>query len=126
MNEVEEFILTQSRNQKEILEYLNNLMMSIPEIVCKIRYKIPFYYRKSWICYLNPTKNNKVELAFTRGNELSNEQNILEAQGRKQVFGATFSNIKEIPRVKILEIIQEAILLDETIPYSSKRKRKNG
>lgn len=126
MTEVEEFILNKSGNQKEILEYLHNLMMTFPEIVSKVRYKIPFYYRKSWICYLNPIKNNKVEFTFTRGNELSNDQDLLDSRGRKQVSGITFANVKEIPKQTIIEIIQEAILLDETIPYASKRKRKNG
>jgi len=36
----------------------------------------------------------------------------------------TFNNLKEIPVKAIEEIIQEAILLDEKIPYASKRKKK--
>ncbi|MEE9432004.1 MAG: DUF1801 domain-containing protein [Melioribacteraceae bacterium] len=122
MNDVEYYILNKDGNQNEVLQYFHNLMMSFPEIVSKIRYQIPFYYRKSWICYLNPTKNNEVEFAFTRGNELSNEQGLLESKGRKQVYSITFPNVKEIRKEKILEIIQEAILLDETILYASKRK----
>ncbi|MCP5062578.1 MAG: DUF1801 domain-containing protein [Ignavibacteriae bacterium] len=122
MRNVEYYIYNFTGQQKEIMEYIHNLMMSFPEIVSKIRYKIPFYYRKSWICYLNPIKNNKVEFAFTRGNELSNEQGLLESKERKQVYSITILDIKEIPRETILEIIQEAILLDETKPYVSKRK----
>jgi hypothetical protein len=28
----------------------------------KIRFKIPFYYRKSWVCYLNSTKQGNIDL----------------------------------------------------------------
>jgi len=90
----------------------------------KIRFKIPFYYGRSWICYLNPVKNNKVELVFVRGNELSNDQGILQNKGRKQVYGIEFEKVSEIPMQQLNEIIQEAILLDETKPYKSKRKLK--
>ncbi|HYG37394.1 MAG TPA: DUF1801 domain-containing protein [Cytophagales bacterium] len=124
MDEVEEFILNYDGGQKETLLYFHNLMMSFPEITAKIRYKIPFYYRKSWLCYLNPSKNGKVEFAFTRGNELSNEQGLLDSKGRRQVFSVTFSSIKEIPEAAILEVIQEAILLDDTIGYTSTRKKQ--
>jgi len=92
-------------------------------LIPKIRFKIPFYYNKSWICYLNPIKPNAIELAFTRGNELSNVQAILQSKGRKQVMSITFTKVKEIPVNAIEEIVQEAILLDEQIPYASKRKK---
>ena len=126
MEDAQEFILDYSNSQREVLQYFHDLMTSYPEIISKIRYKIPFYYRRSWICYLNPTKDGKIEFAFTRGNELSNQQGLLESKGRKQVYGITVSNINEIPKDTINEIIQEAILLDETVPYASKRtvKRK--
>lgn len=89
----------------------------------KITYKIPFYYKKSWICYLNPLKNGAIELAFTRGNELSNAQGLLQRKGRKQVRGIDLQNMGRIPVEPIEEIIHEAILLDENIPYTSKRQK---
>ncbi len=122
MNEVDLFILEKEGHQQAVLQFLNNLMMSNPEIVQKIRYKVPFYYRKSWICYLNPNKKTgAVEMVFLRGNELSNEQGLLEAKGRKQVLGVTFSEVKDIPVETLIEVIQEAIWLDDTVPYASKR-----
>ncbi len=125
METVQRFILHQEAKQRTILQFLHDLLLAHPEIICKIRYKIPFYYRKSWICYLNPVrKKDAIELAFVRGNELSNEQGLLESKGRKQVFGITFSSVEEIPQRALLELIQEAILLDETVPYASKRRKK--
>lgn len=121
MDVVTDFIYDQEEPRQEILLYLHELISSYPELIGKIRYKIPFYYRKSWICYLNPTKDGGVELAFPRGNELSNEQGLLMANGRKQVRGMTFYKIKDIPEDAIHEILAEALLLDEEVAYKSKR-----
>lgn len=121
---VEDFILDYSGNQKRVLHFLHNLLMSEYRLIDKIRFKIPFYYRKSWICYMNPMKDGAIELAFTRGNELSNERGLLQSKGRKQVFGIEFRNTTEIPEKELKEILHEAIMLDETIPYASKRKNK--
>jgi len=124
MNEVDLFILEKEGHQQAVLQFLNDLMMSNPEIIQKIRYKVPFYYRKSWICYLNPNKKTgAVEMVFLRGNELSNEQGLLEAKGRKQVLGVTFSKVIDIPVDTLMEVIQEAIWLDDTVPYQSPNRR---
>jgi hypothetical protein len=79
---------------------------------------------KSWICYLNPGKNKSVEFAFVRGNELSNSQKILESRGRKQVLSIELTALSQIPIKELTEIIQEAILLDDTVPYQSKRSKR--
>ena len=124
MTAVEDFIYQFDGNQREVLLYFHQLLTTDLNLTEKIRYKIPFYYGKSWICYLNPTKDGKIEYAFTRGNELSNAQGLLENKGRKQVYSVTFEKVSDIPQSIISEIIQEAILLDETTPYQSKRKSK--
>lgn len=123
MNDIEAYIAELDGPQQEVMDYLHRLMASYPEVTAKIRYKIPFYYRRSWICYLNPTKDGGVELAFTRGNELSNEQGLLDARGRKQVSGAVFYQLKDIPEEALHEVLQEAFLLDEEVPYGVRRKR---
>jgi hypothetical protein len=122
MTKAEEFIYHHEGQQREIMLYLHHALVNEFNLTSKISYKIPFYYRKSWICYLNPTKDNKVELAFTRGNELSNMNGLLEFKGRKQVAGMEFYQLKDIQKKAISEIIHEAILLDDSVPYSLKRK----
>ncbi len=124
MSPVEDFILSLNGHQKSIMTFLHEYLMTFPHIESKVRYKIPFYYKKSWVCYLNPKKGDKIEMCFLRGNELSNASGILDAKGRKQVYGIEFSNIKEINIEKITEILMEALILDDTIPYTSKRKKK--
>ena len=124
MTQVEDFISLQEGETRQIMQYLHDVLAGELGLVDKIRYRIPFYYHKSWICYSNPLKSNGVELAFLRGNELSNEQGILDFKGRKQVAGIELRTFSEIPRAAIYEIIQEALILDEIKPYASKRTKK--
>ena len=121
MSSVDLFIQGLDDPQRSLMIYLDHLLMQIPELTSKIRYRIPFYYRKSWICYLNPIKRQGIELVFIRGNELSNEQGILDPKGRKQVSGLEIYRSNDIPFTALHEVIQEALILDESVPYASKR-----
>lgn len=107
--------------QKIILLYLYNWLTNEFGLLPKLKFKIPFYYKNSWICYTNPLKNGGVELAFTRGNELLNINNILKANNRKQIKGITISNLKHTPLFEIQQILHEAIILDETVPYKVRK-----
>ncbi len=124
MDAVQLYILEKEGAQKALLQYFHQMLSGQPGVVSKIRYKIPFYYRKSWVCYLNLVKNGGIELAFLRGNELSNEQGLLDFRGRKQVGGIIFYKLDEIPEEGVMEIVQEALLLDEEMSYASKRNKK--
>ena len=123
MKQVEDFIYQQPESQQIIMFYLHELMTQTLNLTAKIRYQIPFYYNKSWICYLNPQKKGGVELAFTRGNELSNEQGLLDFKGRKQVASVNFEKRADIDEHTLREVLMEAILLDEEVPYASKREK---
>ncbi|NNE29018.1 MAG: DUF1801 domain-containing protein [Saprospiraceae bacterium] len=122
MDFVLDFILEQEEPNRSILEYLHEVLSREPELVPRIRYDIPFYFRTSWVCYLKPIKEVGVELAFTRGNELSNANGLLDNRGRSQVAGVIYTSIKEIDLRPLQETLQEALLLDETVKYKSKRK----
>ncbi len=123
MISVEEFIYNQDGETREVLLYLDELLMGYG-LIQKIRYKVPFYYQKSWVCYLNPLKKTGVELAFIRGNELSNTQGLLEFNKRKQVAGISIVSLQDIQEQPLREIITEALTLDEFVPYASKRPKK--
>lgn len=122
MSEVENLIYQYEGHQREVMLCLHRLFVSELNLMDKVRFKIPFYFGRSWICYLNPKKDGKTELAFVRGNELWNGQGLLQNQDRKQVWGIAFEQVSDIPFAALNEIIQEAILLDEVKPYASKRK----
>ncbi len=124
MTEVESLIYQFDNSQREIMLFFHNILIKEFSLIDKITFKNPCYYNKSWICYLKPLKNEKIELAFMRGNELSNHQGLLKSSGRKQLRSIEFSNVKEVPVDIVKEIFHEAILLDETKPYESKRKKK--
>ena len=123
MTEVEDFIHNYEGEQRKILNYLHGLLAKELELTPKMRYKIPFYYHKSWICYLNPTKQGAIEFAFVRGNELSDEQGLLQSKGRKQVMSIELKTLADLPEDSIKEVIHEALMLDDTVPYASKRSR---
>lgn len=124
MNEVENFIYEKEGAQRELLMYFHSLFTDRLGLTAKIRYKIPFYYQKSWICYLNPKKDGKLDLAFIRANELSNASGLLQAKDRKQIASIELDPHTEIPEEAILEIMTEALELDQKTPYKSKRKGK--
>lgn len=124
MDPVSAYIIDQDDERREILYFLHDLILShFPEMEAKIRYRIPFYFRKSWICYLNPVKPAGVELVFTRANELSNAQGLLDFKDRKQVAGITFTAIPDTIIESLLEVLAEAVLLDDEKKYASKRPK---
>lgn len=124
MPSIEDYIYRHEGKQRDILQQLHERLTEELNLEAKLRYKIPFYYNRSWICYLNAQQDGSVELAFTRGNELSNDQGLLDSKGRKQVMSLHIEELKQIHDPMLLEVWQEAILLDETIPYASKRQKK--
>ncbi len=50
MNKVKDFIDQLDGQHREIMRYFHNLLSKELELTEKIRFKIPFYYGKSWIC----------------------------------------------------------------------------
>ncbi len=123
MDSAADYIAGLAGRQKDLMEHLHEMLTVEFNLEPKLRYGIPFYYKKSWICYLNPLKEDKLELAFLRGSELSNEQGLLDARNRKMVKGIELSDLRSIPVRPIREIIHEAILVDETIPYNIKNRQ---
>lgn len=107
------FLAQCSERQAAVVEHLHELLSAFPNIQCKVRYRVPFYYQKSWICYLNRVKHDAIEMCFLRGCDLSNAQGLLDAKGRKQVSGITFASVADIDEVLVLEVFAEALLLDE-------------
>ena len=113
METVENFILGLDGQQKAIVSFLHQNLTRNHDLIPKIRFKIPMYYRKSWVCYLNPIKNNGIELAFMKGHMLSNELGFLNQKNRKMVSGIEFFDVNQINEQMVNQIIQEAIILDD-------------
>lgn len=123
MSEILDYISGLESPQKEIMTILDQMFHANDRMSSKIRFKVPFYYQKSWVCYLNPIKKGGVELCFIRANEMSNENQLLDFKDRKQVAGISYFSTEEIDQRALNQVIQEALILDETVKYSSKRKK---
>jgi len=124
MTAVEDLIYQYEGEQRTILLYFHDLLLNDLNLTAKITFGNPCYYGKSWICYLKPTKNGAIELAFLRGNELSNEQGLLQSKGRKQLRSVEFASANAIPQDAVMEVLHEAMVLDDSTPYESKRTKK--
>ena len=120
---VDDFIIDQQGDQQKGLLFFHDLFANSLNLTPKIRYKIPFYYKKSWVVYINPIKDHSLELAFTRGNELADSGGVLDFKGRKQIKSITFQKVEELPMEAVMDVIHEAILLDETVPYNVRKKK---
>ena len=120
MSAVIDFIHSQKDTHREILKFIHDLMLSYNGVTSKIRYRIPFYYKNSWICYANPKENEKVELVFLRANEFKDYTGLLDTKGRKQVAGITIGCLEEIPD-DLADVINESLRIDAEVRYKSKR-----
>jgi hypothetical protein len=120
--QINEYLYNLTLEQAGIVQCLHDLIVETPGIEVKRRWKLPFYFRKSWICYFNVLKDDSVEWAFLRGNELSNEHGWLESKGRKQIYSVSFKTREDIDLRLAQTQFQEALLLDEHVPYSVRKK----
>jgi hypothetical protein len=120
--QISAFLYSLTSKQAAIVHCLHDLIMETPAMELKRRWNLPFYYRKSWICYFNILRNGNVEWAFTRGKELSNEDQWLEARGRKQIYSVNFASVSDIDMQLAKTTFQEALLLDEHVTYSVKKR----
>lgn len=109
MNKVEEFILKVDDERREILLYLHHLFTERLGLKTKLRYGLPFYDARKWICYVNPKKTGGLELVFLDGLELEDPSGLLDATGRKRVSGVMFYNLKDIPEQEIIDLVEDAV-----------------
>lgn len=113
MSTIGDFILGIDGQQKAIVSYLHQRLVEYHGLKQDIKYEIPMYRNRKWVCYMNPIKKNGIELAFVKGYLLSNEQKLLDQKKRKYVAGIDIYHISEIRERAIDEIIQEALILDD-------------
>ena len=122
---VEDYIVSlENENQKKLILFFHSRFKQYPTVTPKIRFKIPFYYQKTWVCYINPVKPNGIEICFIRGFELSNEQGILDAKKRNMIKGVTFFDIEKNTVRAVEEIFIEALELERTVKFVARGKRR--
>jgi len=91
---------------------------------------VPFFRRHKTLCFIWPgfilwgkkRAYDGVRFGFTYGKQLSDDQNLLNLDNRKQVAYIDFKAVNEIPFEQIQQWLFESVLLDEE---AFKAKRKN-
>ncbi|TND08293.1 MAG: hypothetical protein FD123_2435 [Bacteroidetes bacterium] len=116
----EDFITNLPPGEKQLVEALRSIVLSCsPAFVEKLSYGVPYYFLHRRVCFIWPASagaagiDEGVLLGFCYGNLLSNEQGLLEIDGRKQVYMITIRELSDIKPELFCEIIHEAILVDE-------------
>ena len=131
-----EFLNALPKEERVITQRLRNLIIETePRLTEKMNYWVPYFVRNKMVCFIWPVsapnapkaKNQKkddtiVSLGFCYGNKLSNEQGLLLAEGRKQVYIVRLKSVQHLNKLEsqIREIVMEAVMLDE----ATKKKRK--
>lgn len=106
---------------RHLANELNDFILTY-DLQTKYRYKVPFYYGRSWICYLNLSKNREaIEVNFIRANEFYTKAK-LDFKGRKMVAGLEFSDNSNIDFEMLANALESAIKLDEDVKYKGVRK----
>lgn len=136
---VDEMILTLPKAEQAIVKRLRALIQEcLPAAVEKGYYGVsaPFYTRHRMICFIWPfslhwgprskektSKNKLVTLGFCQGNLMSNEDGILKAEGRKQVYCMYINSLGEIDDEQIRAMLFEAELIDDAFRQKKKAKK---
>jgi hypothetical protein len=133
---VDDFIDHQQPHMQQLMQKLRGLILNThPKTIEHLEINIPMFKVKQDVCYfgkIHPIKG--LEVCFLRGFQLSNDQGLLEAKGRKYIHGITFANSNDLKskEVAFLEILNEALILDEineksvfTEMLQSARKKKS-
>lgn len=113
MNASERYIEDAPEKYRETLYVLREIILnSSPFIEEKIAYTVPFFKHFGMLCYIAHGKRG-VEVGFWRGNELSNIQGALTNDERKIVRSLVYQKPEDINEQILMEILQEAMMLNE-------------
>lgn len=121
------------RQEQVMMKKLRLLIQDcLPKATEKLSYGVPFYSRNRLICFIWPpsifwgpkrtleTQQAKgLALGFCQGNLMSNDEGLLLAEGRKQVYCIYFHSIQDIRTEQLRPLLFEAGLLDDSF-----RKKK--
>lgn len=133
-NSVDELLDFLPADELKITEALRKIVFDcIPDAVEKLSFNVPFYKRRTMICFIWPgsvswgsVTQKGVRFGFQNGNLLNDESNYLEKGNRKQVYWRDYHSINEIDADLLKSYIYEAVMIDTTRPtkvFTSKRKR---
>lgn len=136
MKTVDEAMLSLPKSELAMVKRLRALIHEcLPEAKEEPKFGlgVPYYSRHRQICFIWPSsyswspkskdtavKAGMVTLGFCYGNLMSNDEGLLDAEGRKQVYCMYFKSVNEMNEDQIRALLFEADLLDK----SFKKKKK--
>ena len=109
---VDEFVNRLPVEVKALAERLRKIILTSSEQIREqIKHKIPFYYYKGQLCYINPF-DDRVVLGFSRGADLPDEFRMLVGTG-KSIRHVVFDVSEKIDDDKVRILIYEALIVNE-------------
>jgi hypothetical protein len=134
---VEEMLANLPKEERVLVNRLRALISEcLPKAEEKAYYGegVPFYRHNKLICYIWPAsvfwgpkrtdetqKKKGTTLGFNQGFLMSNEDGVLKAEGRKQVYVMYFQSQKDIDEDQIRALLFEAGMIDDSF---AKKKKK--
>jgi len=109
---VDEFVNRLPEGIRALAKRLRKIILTSSEqITEQVKHKIPFYYYKGQLCYINPF-DDRVVLGFSRGADMPDEHGLLKGN-QKTVRHAVFYPDAEIDEEKVRNLIYEALIVNE-------------
>jgi len=135
--DIDQMIAALPRNEQVLVKRLRALIAEcIPQATEKTYsdLTIPFYTRNRLICFIWPPsvhwepganhekqKAKGVALGFNQGKLMSNEDGVLLAEGRKQVYMMYFKALNDIDEAQVRALLFEAAMMDERFVKKKKK-----
>ncbi|HEV8511925.1 MAG TPA: DUF1801 domain-containing protein [Cyclobacteriaceae bacterium] len=135
--DIDDMIANLPRNEQVLVKKLRALIIEcLPQATEKTYYewRIPFYSRNRLICFIWPPsvssepgvnkekqKAKGVTLGFNQGKLMSNEDGVLLAEGRKQVYVMYFKKLDDIDEARVRALLFEAAMIDEQFVKKKKK-----
>lgn len=134
---IEEMILGLPRPEQAIMNRLRALVHEcLPTAIEKAYYDegYPFYSHHRLICFIWPPSSRMapkrvqeakaVTLGFCQGYLMSNQDKVLQSEGRKQVYVMYFHSLDEVDDDQIRALLYEADMIDQTFKKKKKAATK--
>jgi hypothetical protein len=138
----EELLMSLPRAEQELVKRLRALIIEcIPKATEQMYYDIglPFYRHNKLICFIWPaslrrgskrtpeTQNEKgTSLGFNQGYLMANEDGVLQAEGRKQVYVMYVKSIKDLDENQVRALLYEAAMIDDQFRKKKKKAADKG
>lgn len=128
---IDDFFEFLPEDERKVTKALRQLVYDcIPEVKEKLSYQVPYFHRHKPLCFIWPGSvlwgkkrvYEGVRFGFIYGNQLSDEQNLLRLENRKQVAYIDFHTVNEIPFESMQQWLFESVLLDEEAFKAKKSK----